>query len=105
MHRSKTPWRRLTLVFHLASQVAVTTSVVNPREDFEINALGTFNVLEAAREAATPPIVFYSSTNKVYGNLENLPIEEGKTRYTMPGYPDGVNEEQPVDFSFTLRLF
>jgi CDP-paratose 2-epimerase len=57
-------------VFHMASQVAVTTSVVDPRTDFEINALGTFNVLEAVRQAAPQAIVFYASTNKVYGGME-----------------------------------
>ncbi len=55
------------VVYHLAGQVAVTTSVVDPRSDFEINALGTLNVLEGARAAQTPPIVFFASTNKVYG--------------------------------------
>src|SRR5215470_4715677 len=53
------------VVFHLAGQVAVTTSVINPREDFEINALGTLNTLEAARQAGTNPIFIYTSTNKV----------------------------------------
>ncbi|HTY36194.1 MAG TPA: GDP-mannose 4,6-dehydratase, partial [Bacteroidota bacterium] len=58
------------IVFHLAAQVAVTTSVVDPREDFEINALGTFNVLEAIRTSGNNPTVLYSSTNKVYGGME-----------------------------------
>src|SRR3954468_9207632 len=65
------------VVYHLAGQVAVTTSVVDPRGDFEANALGTLNVLEAARQAAQPPIVFYSSTNKVYGGMEHVQIREG----------------------------
>src|SRR6476620_9575754 len=64
--------RDVDVVAHLAGQVAVTTSVKNPREDFEINALGTFNVLEAARNAPSPPIVMYASTNKVYGGMEDL---------------------------------
>jgi CDP-paratose 2-epimerase len=60
-------------VLHLAAQVAVTTSVANPRADFETNALGTLNVLEAVRTAARgKPAVLYSSTNKVYGNLEHV---------------------------------
>src|SRR5689334_22400153 len=66
--------RDVDVVVHLAGQVAVTTSVTNPREDFEINALGTFNVLEAARNAPTPPVVMYASTNKVYGGMEDLAI-------------------------------
>ncbi|HUM68498.1 MAG TPA: GDP-mannose 4,6-dehydratase, partial [Chloroflexota bacterium] len=57
-------------VMHLASQVAVTTSVQNPREDFEINALGTFNVLEAVRHHAPAAAILYASTNKVYGGME-----------------------------------
>src|SRR5581483_9552797 len=60
------------VVFHLAAQVAVTTSVTDPRHDFEVNALGTFNVLEAARQASSNPVVIYSSTNKVYGKLADL---------------------------------
>ncbi|MEI7772580.1 MAG: SDR family NAD(P)-dependent oxidoreductase, partial [Chloroflexales bacterium] len=63
-------------IFHLASQVAVTTSVKDPRTDFEINALGSLNVLEAARLAARPPAVFYASTNKVYGGMEEVTVVE-----------------------------
>lgn len=61
----------LDAVLHLAAQVAVTTSCANPREDFEVNALGTFNVLEAVREAVGAPIVIFASTNKVYGSLDH----------------------------------
>jgi CDP-paratose 2-epimerase len=84
-------------VIHLAGQVAVTTSVQNPRDDFEINALGTFNVLEAARAQPTPPIVLYASTNKVYGGMEDVPLAEEPTRYR---YRDmaGIPETQPLDF-------
>lgn len=84
-------------IIHLAGQVAVTTSVHNPREDFEINALGTFNVLEAARQAEQPPIVLYSSTNKVYGGMEDVGLTEEATRYR---YSDqvGISETQPLDF-------
>src|SRR6185312_1061485 len=67
------------LILHLAGQVAVTTSVVNPREDFEVNALGTFNALEAVRMTGEKPIFIYSSTNKVYGGLEDLSVSETKT--------------------------
>ncbi len=58
------------VVFHLAAQTAVTTSVINPREDLQVNILGTFNILEAARSRKIKPVIIYSSTNKVYGNLE-----------------------------------
>ncbi|MEK7178924.1 MAG: NAD-dependent epimerase/dehydratase family protein, partial [Patescibacteria group bacterium] len=85
-------------VLHLAAQVAVTTSVTDPRTDFEINTLGTFNVLEAARKVPTPPIVIYSSTNKVYGDLEELEIEEKETRYHLKDLPGGVHEGQQLDF-------
>src|SRR3989344_4817835 len=85
-------------ITHLAAQVAVTTSVADPRTDFETNALGTFNVLEAARKAKTPPIVLYSSTNKVYGDLETLKIKEAKKRYELVTFPNGVPESQQLDF-------
>ncbi len=86
------------LIVHLASQVAVTTSIKNPREDFEINALGTLNVLEAARNQPNPPAVFYASTNKVYGGMEQISVVEEATRYRYRDYPDGISEEWPLDF-------
>src|SRR4051812_17766695 len=86
-------------VLHLAAQVAVTTSVADPRADFEINALGTFNVLEAVRTAAGGrPAVLYSSTNKVYGNLEHVRVIERDGRYAYEDRPDGVDEREPLDF-------
>jgi CDP-paratose 2-epimerase len=69
------------VLLHLAAQVAVTTSVLDPRTDFEINAAGTFNVLEAARQSPRPPIVLYASTNKVYGGMENVGVVENGNRY------------------------
>lgn len=86
------------IVVHLAAQVAVTTSVADPVADFDVNARGTLNVLEAARQARQPPLVIYSSTNKVYGALDALGIDEGPSRYTCPSLPDGVGEDQPLDF-------
>src|SRR4051812_29721895 len=68
-------------VFHFAAQVAVTTSLENPREDFEVNALGTLNVLEAARVRPVPPAVLMTSTNKVYGGLEDLDLSVQGQRY------------------------
>ena len=85
-------------IYHLAAQTAVTTSVTDPRPDFEINALGTFNVLEAARNAGHDPIFIYSSTNKVYGGMEDAPATELATRYVLADYPNGVSEERPLDF-------
>lgn len=86
-------------VLHLAAQVAVTTSVADPRHDFEVNALGTFNVLEAVRTAAGGrPAVFYSSTNKVYGNLEHVRVVERDGRYGYEDRPYGVDENEPLDF-------
>lgn len=86
------------VIIHLAAQVAVTSSVVNPREDFEINALGTFNVMEAARLSKRNPIVIFSSTNKVYGCMDDLIIEEKATRYAFSNLPYGVSEERSLDF-------
>ena len=86
------------VVCHLAGQVAVTTSVARPIEDFEINARGTLNVLEAVRQARRPPIVLYSSTNKVYGQLEDLRISNATGRFALVDAPDGVSEERPLDF-------
>jgi len=85
-------------VYHLAAQTAVTTSVADPRADFEINALGTMNVLEAARRAGSDPVFIYSSTNKVYGGMEDAQVVEEDTRYVLPDYPAGVSEARPLDF-------
>ncbi|MEA4908928.1 MAG: GDP-mannose 4,6-dehydratase [Anaerolineaceae bacterium] len=86
------------VIVHLAAQVAVTTSVTDPRPDFEINAQGTFNVLEAARAAGTQPIVVYASTNKVYGGMEDVRVVEEAERYRYADYPDGISEAMPLDF-------
>jgi CDP-paratose 2-epimerase len=86
-------------VLHLAAQVAVTTSVADPRADFETNALGTFNVLEAVRTVAGGrPAVLYSSTNKVYGNLEHIGVVERDGRYAYADRPAGIDEREPLDF-------
>lgn len=86
------------VVLHLAGQVAVTTSVVNPREDFEINALGTFNVLEAVRQHCPQAAVLYASTNKVYGGMEEVEIIDEGSRYGYAAYPLGIPETYPLDF-------
>jgi CDP-paratose 2-epimerase len=85
-------------VFHLAGQVAMTTSIANPRLDFEINALGTLNVLEAIRTHVPNALVTYSSTNKVYGDLEWIHYAEQSTRWMASGYPTGFAEDVPLDF-------
>jgi CDP-paratose 2-epimerase len=85
-------------VLHLAGQVAVTTSVTNPRADFEANALGTFNVLEAVRSSAPAAALIYASTNKVYGGLEHLDVVEDAECYRYRAAPFGVSEEMPLDF-------
>ena len=84
--------------YHLAGQVAVTTSVVDPRLDFEINAFGTFNALEAARLAGNEPTFIFASTNKVYGGMTNVTVVEEENRYRYADLPAGISEDQPLDF-------
>lgn len=86
------------VIFHLAGQVAMTTSIENPRLDFEVNVLGTFNLLEAARRYSPNSIIIYSSTNKVYGDLEWVRYEEMETRYIAPDFPHGFPETISLDF-------
>ena len=86
------------VIVHLAGQVTVTTSVTNPREDFEANALGTFNALEAARLSDKDPIFIYSSTNKVYGGMDDVELIEEATRWRYKDLINGCSETQPLDF-------
>lgn len=84
-------------IYHFAAQVAVTTSVADPRHDFEVNLAGTFNVLEAARRSGNRPFILFTSTNKVYGELGlGTPVVSGK-RY-VTSIEQGVAESQPLDF-------
>ena len=88
-------------VFHFAAQVAVTSSLVDPIEDFEINARGTLNLLEAVRAADNPPPLVFTSTNKVYGNLGDLQFTNGSTRYAPvdPAIRElGIAEDRRLDF-------
>lgn len=85
-------------IFHLAGQVAMTTSIANPRLDFEVNVMGTHNLLEAVRLYAPDAIVVYSSTNKVYGDLEQYNYRETNVRYECIEQPDGFDEKTPLDF-------
>jgi CDP-paratose 2-epimerase len=86
------------LIFHCAAQTAVTSSVTDPRRDMEDNVIGTFNVLEAARLVGDNPILLYTSTNKVYGGMEDVPVVERNGRYDYDDLPFGVAETQPLDF-------
>jgi len=86
------------VIFHLAGQVAMTTSLADPRLDFEVNAGGTFNLLEAARKAVPGAAIIYSSTNKVYGDLEWTRYEEQEKRYVVPEFPHGFPETISLDF-------
>ncbi len=86
------------VVFHMAGQVAVTTSVRDPRYDFECNALGTLNILEAIRTSGTDPILVFASTNKVYGGMEGVKVVEKNGRYAYGDIPNGINEDFPLDF-------
>jgi len=85
-------------IFHLAGQVAMTTSIENPRFDYEINALGTFNLLDSVRKYSPNSVILYSSTNKVYGDFEYLNFVENSTRYICKEYPEGFPETITLDF-------
>jgi CDP-paratose 2-epimerase len=89
--------QRATEIYHFAAQVAVTTSVSDPRFDLEVNVGGTFNILEAARKTGRRPFLLFTSTNKVYGSLEDIPAVRTATRYNC-GEADCVSESQPLDF-------
>ncbi|MBV8055996.1 MAG: SDR family NAD(P)-dependent oxidoreductase [Deltaproteobacteria bacterium] len=86
------------LVLHLASQVAVTSSIADPRLDFEVNALGTFNLLEAARRAQLRAPIIYASTNKVYGQLADLGLDDSNGRCEFIGLRQGISEQRQLDF-------
>lgn len=90
--------RQADVIAHLAGQVAVTTSVLHPREDFESNAVGTFNLLEAARLSGRNPVVLYASTNKVYGGMDDVQVVESNSRYRYGDLPGGIPEDYPLDF-------
>jgi CDP-paratose 2-epimerase len=85
-------------VYHLAAQVAVTTSLDAPRDDLETNLLGTFNILEAARSMPEPPPVLFASTNKVYGELRGVEIALRNSTYAYADDRRGIGEDMPLDF-------
>ena len=86
-------------ICHLGGQVAMTTSLSDPRRDMLTNVVGSFNVLEATRQYSPEAMVAYSSTNKVYGDLENYTYEEKATRYTVEGFASGFDESVSLDFA------
>ncbi len=87
------------VIFHLTGQVAMTVSINNPQLDFEINTVGTFNILNSVRMHAPESIVIYSSTNKAYGDLEWIEYEESAKRYIAPSFSNGFSESLPLSFS------
>ena len=89
---------RPDVIFHLAGQVAMTTSIANPRMDFEVNVKGSHNLLEAVRLHAPMATVIYSSTNKVYGDLNQFTYKETKTRFECIERTDGFDENTPLEF-------
>jgi CDP-paratose 2-epimerase len=86
------------VILHLAAQVAVTTSVTDPRTDFEVNALGTFNLLESVRRHLPSASLLYASTNKVYGGLEQVGVVLRDGRHGFRERPQGISEDEPLDF-------
>jgi CDP-paratose 2-epimerase len=85
-------------IFHLAGQVAMTTSINDPRRDFETNVLGSINVLESVRLRKLKSTILYASSNKVYGELQGVTLKEQELRYTAPERPNGIEETAPLDF-------
>jgi CDP-paratose 2-epimerase len=93
--------RGVDSVFHLAAQVAVTTSLEDPAQDFDVNLQGTLNLLEAARTQRRPPAVLFTSTNKVYGGLEDVELRDSGRRYEPLASAvrhSGISEDRPLDF-------
>lgn len=89
---------RPDVVFHFCGQVAMTTSIANPRLDFETNCLGSINLLESIRKWSPESVAIYSSTNKVYGDLNHLTYKKTKTRYICNEFPDGFDESLKLEF-------
>jgi CDP-paratose 2-epimerase len=84
------------VILHLAGQVSQAASMSDPRYDFEANALGTFNVLEATRRFTPDARLIFASSNKVYGDLGGLRVEDAGTRYRLPDFPEGLAEDLPI---------
>ena len=92
---------RAGAVFHMAAQVAVTTSLADPVADFDVNLRGTLHLLEAARRQSRPPAIVFASTNKVYGNLADIRLARDGDAY-LPEDPGlrarGIGEDRPLAF-------
>ena len=86
------------VIYHLAGQVAMTTSIADPRMDFEVNVVGSFNLLESVRQYSPESTIIYSSTNKVYGDLEQFNYQETESRYVCTEHPRGFDESVNLDF-------
>lgn len=86
-------------ICHVGGQVAMTTSLADPRRDMQTNVVGTFNILEATRHYSPEALVAYSSTNKVYGDLGHLDYIEADTRYSLARFPNGLDESLPLDLT------
>jgi CDP-paratose 2-epimerase len=86
-----------TDIFNFAAQVAVTTSIDDPRLDFDVNLGGTFNILEAARQCGNRPFLLFTSTNKVYGDMGDVPLSSTRLRHEYAALR-GISEERPLDF-------
>jgi CDP-paratose 2-epimerase len=100
-HRLRSALRDVSQVYHFAAQVAVTSSLGSPVHDFEVNARGTLNLLEALRESPAPPSLIFTSTNKVYRILSDVDLEETSTRYEPVDCHvrnNGINEDRHLDF-------
>ena len=85
-------------IYHLAAQVAVTTSLEDPRADLTTNLIGTFNLLDAARQRSRPPSFLFTSTNKIYGALDDVGVERSGSRYVFADGREGIDETAPMDF-------
>lgn len=85
-------------IFHLAGQVAMTTSIIDPYKDFQVNTMGTLHVLDAIRKYSPETVMMFSSTNKVYGDLEQYHYQEADKRYLCSEWPNGFDETVPLDF-------
>ncbi len=97
----RTALRGVRQVYHFAAQVAVTSSLDDPFHDFDVNARGTLNLLEAVRSVSNPPSLLFTSTNKVYGHLDDVRLQQGATRYEPVDEAlraHGISEARPLEF-------
>ena len=94
-----TKHKKFDYVCHVAGQVAMIDSIIDPLRDLKSNLIGTFNILEAVRKFCPDSLLAFSSTNKVYGDLEWIRKNETQKRYILPDYPNGLDESLPLDFS------